>query len=542
MKARWIEIIIIVMALGLLSLCFAGWDATKPSDSDAIYGWPASIRTNWDALEAVFGVDLIHSSLSNYIINVQDPPYNADPTGVADSTAEIQAAIDAAEAASGGLVFFPTGTYSLGTGLTIENDDVSLYFVPGASLDWTGSAIGTILTVGDGIAIQYRNNIENLQITHTTVMTGGTAIKYQKGGESDIRNITITGAFNPITFDTCSAYSFTTLRNFRFFNTVANGTGILISGATSAGDIKLVNGLAFGPAGSQPAYGIRITTATGPIVIDTVDTVNQGIGLYINPIAGGGLVSFVDVKSSSFDSGTDGIRFAAEAVGSMAHIRITDCWTSSNSDYGINFTTDTIGDVVVKGHISVLNGLAGLRLAAQVDGLNVTASTFNGNSVTTPGTYPGILVEADISKFRIVNNTSGYSIGGYGVAITQNYGIEIKAGTSADFIIAENDFRNNDTGGILNGGTGSNQSIRNNLGHKTENSGTATLLNANTSVVVAHGLGGATPTVINITWRENPTNVIADWWIDTIGVINFTLNGVDPGASNLDFGWEAKVR
>ena len=77
-------------------------------------------------------------------------------------------------------------------------------------------------------------------------------------------------------------------------------------------------------------------------------------------------------------------------------------------------------------------------------------------------------------------------------------------------------------------------------GNIYENSGTDTLLNGNTSVIVAHGLSAA-PTVINITWRENPDNVIADWWVDTIGVDNFTLNGVDPGASNLDFGWEAKV-
>jgi hypothetical protein len=70
--------------------------------------------------------------------------------------------------------------------------------------------------------------------------------------------------------------------------------------------------------------------------------------------------------------------------------------------------------------------------------------------------------------------------------------------------------------------------------------GTATLLNANTTVVVTHGIG-VVPTVINICWRENPTNAIADWWVDTITATAFTLNGVDPGVSNLDFGWEAKV-
>ena len=39
--------------------------------------------------------------------------YGADPTGVADSTAAIQAAIDAAAAAGGGIVYFPPGTYTV---------------------------------------------------------------------------------------------------------------------------------------------------------------------------------------------------------------------------------------------------------------------------------------------------------------------------------------------------------------------------------------------------------------------------------------------
>lgn len=82
--------------------------------------------------------------------------------------------------------------------------------------------------------------------------------------------------------------------------------------------------------------------------------------------------------------------------------------------------------------------------------------------------------------------------------------------------------------------------IRGSDSYVTENSGTGTLLDSNTTVVIAHGLD-VTPTIITITWLENPTNAIGDWWVDTIGAANFTLNGVDPGASNLDFFWEAKA-
>lgn len=58
MKTRWMEIIIIVLALGLLSICFAAWDNTKPADSDAWNTAAGSIRNNWDILEAELGIDL----------------------------------------------------------------------------------------------------------------------------------------------------------------------------------------------------------------------------------------------------------------------------------------------------------------------------------------------------------------------------------------------------------------------------------------------------------------------------------------------------
>ena len=62
--------------------------------------------------------NLIQSDLSTLqgmaqssVINVTAPPYSADPTGVADSTAAINSAVAACAAAGGGVVYFPAGTY-----------------------------------------------------------------------------------------------------------------------------------------------------------------------------------------------------------------------------------------------------------------------------------------------------------------------------------------------------------------------------------------------------------------------------------------------
>lgn len=60
------------------------------------------------------------------VFNVTDPAYGATGDGVTDDTAAIQAAIDAAEAAGGGRVVFPDGTYRISDTLIIDSDGVSL--------------------------------------------------------------------------------------------------------------------------------------------------------------------------------------------------------------------------------------------------------------------------------------------------------------------------------------------------------------------------------------------------------------------------------
>ena len=66
--------------------------------------------------------------------------YGAAGDGVADDTAEIQAAIDAVEAAGGGVVYFPRGTYLITAGLVVDQQKVSL----------RGAGIGVAILKGSG--------------------------------------------------------------------------------------------------------------------------------------------------------------------------------------------------------------------------------------------------------------------------------------------------------------------------------------------------------------------------------------------------------
>lgn len=80
--------------------------------------------------DAIARIDHVHPTdtgrfRTEGIYNVKDSPYNASGNGVADDTTAIQSAIDAAEAAGGGIVFFPAGTYIISSTLTIT-EPVSL--------------------------------------------------------------------------------------------------------------------------------------------------------------------------------------------------------------------------------------------------------------------------------------------------------------------------------------------------------------------------------------------------------------------------------
>ena len=88
---------------------------------------------------------------------------------------------------------------------------------------------------------------------------------------------------------------------------------------------------------------------------------------------------------------------------------------------------------------------------------------------------------------------------------------------------------------------GAHDKVYENFNFVSASSGTATILNATTSIAFANGLS-ATPLAswFSITFTENPTNPTGNWWLTcnaTHAVLNVAAN---PGASNLDFSWQAR--
>lgn len=108
-----------------------------------------------------------YSMIAGSPVNVLD--YGADPTGTDDSTAAIQAAIDAVIANDGGTVYLPTGTYKTTSAINITDNRVRLVgeqeYATIILSDHTGNAIN--------IATNNQPYVGNLYIKRNTIGARG---------------------------------------------------------------------------------------------------------------------------------------------------------------------------------------------------------------------------------------------------------------------------------------------------------------------------------------------------------------------------------
>lgn len=235
-KLIQLSIIIILLVLISLSLCFAGWDNTKPAESDGVYTWPTSIKANWDALEAAFGVDLANVSTGGTVnvYNVKNPSYGAVGDGSTDDSTSIQAAIDAAEAAGGGIIFFPLGEYSIQTTLVINKAQGVRFVGVGNVGDWRGG--GTDSNTGTVLAWDGANDGTLLQIRGCRIITFENIHFAGKDSSDNTKTDILVSIKNHTDGDACGNIYFT---NCNFMHAEAGIQCADASGDNNASDLTL---------------------------------------------------------------------------------------------------------------------------------------------------------------------------------------------------------------------------------------------------------------------------------------------------------------
>lgn len=238
--------------------------------------------------------------------------------------------------------------------------------------------------------------------------------------------------------------------------------------------------------------------------------------------------------------------------------------SSSTRDYAIKLQDD--------GHTVMGNRITGwAHQGIYLDA--VQNSVISGNVINSSGSgnTSGIEIKTG-SHNLVVSNNIIYDMGtasskGHGITLSsgtdlndilitgnrcfdsgagvQTNGILLYAVPSTSTIQIEGNYlEDNDVGVKADGGAALSSTVKaiRNRGFTTENSGTATVSNGNSSVDVSHGLD-VTPTAADI--QITPTNNLGNsslYWITSVGASTFTINvDVDPGATTATFCWSAQV-
>jgi len=450
--------------------------------------------------------------------------FDAKFDGSTDDVAAFQAAHDALPAA-GGEILLPEGTTRVSSAINITKPMTITGQGQGSTIILTTSATAKIFNVtGEEVLIR------NLQFGSAIARTGGAYVHFDStANRGTIKDFLMLSYFIGVQI-TAEATIRIKDGSIRTGVTNAGGSGIFIDGGN---DHYIDNITMDAAAGSQPAAGIRVTNS-GSTNITNCGIIHHTHDLLINPQDGQTVASLYAINTF-FDTAERGIFIDPGGTGVVTRCHFIGCWTSSHSDQGVLINSGGTGErsgIEFIGHHSVLNTGIGFHLLKGTD-IRIVGGAFNQNE-------QGIAVAADVDEFSIVGAQAG---AGFGVNGNSNWGIIVAAGTSDNYTITNNDVRGNTSGGISDGGSGTTKIIRDNLGHATETSGTATIANGGTSIVVTHNLA-ITPTVedISVVMAENPTNDPGNVWVDTITATQFTINcRSDPGASNLDFGWQATI-
>lgn len=167
-------------------------------------------------------------------------------------------------------------------------------------------------------------------------------------------------------------------------------------------------------------------------------------------------------------------------------------------------------------------GLSGASKAIHLDLTGITGAAYNDMS---------------ISGNRIVGPTGGV------IAIDLNSPVDLN-----NFSIVDNKIRGITTNKIYRRGAGvlgAGSIVRRNIGHVTENSGTATIAAGATTAVVTHGLASnantAAPTAKD--FAVTPTSNLGNatrYWISAVTATTFTITlDVAPGGAGATFAWQA---
>jgi len=387
------------------------------------------------------------------VINVKAAPYNALGDNSNDDTAEIQAAIDAASAAGGGIVYLPPGTYRISSALSVPNF-VEL---------WGAGQTSILRCTGNHYAVNW--NQGNRAAARGIQMD---ALSSQSsGGGFDFTN----AQFNIRIDDIYFGNNLHTSLNIKPDESSGH---FLISRVKWNGVSGCTNGILIGDGTNLVAHcELR----------DLLGTAASAAGM-TNWMTVKNNVDTLKADNVEFYTGTNGIAIGEAAAGTVSDSFMSRVLVDSMSTgYGLNVSKCRGLNVT---DVQLQTNPKGMNIGANVLGLKVKGGTIQNN------TDDGVDVQAGAAHWSFDdvtvsdNNTANGAFGqgfdfagvtsnwsitncriGNNILLTtghQKYGINLPASALDNFRIENNTFAGNETAPMQNLATGGKQRIEGNIG------------------------------------------------------------------------------
>jgi hypothetical protein len=518
-------------------------------------------------------------------LSVKD--FGATGDGITDDAAAFQAAITAALAADVDL-YVPAGIYNVLTGLTVTNGGTKSFNLKGAGqyltqivtpatgspgalssgsiITWT--CTGPPTTISDMMILADtggNRNIDALNITSSngvTVKNLWLASAYaglKVDSSSNIRISDVQAEYNTMDFYLYKSYM-VTMNGYHSYRSLRHGVYVhennSYSTAGTSGGIVLNAGsiVDAGYNGTAEGAGIHVDSLI-PVSINGVE-INSSDGTGYWPLSGitvttGNVYIGNPLISWAYEYGIKAVAGNVTVMG--GNIRKIGYYDQTTPWVTVGAFADTnVENFKVIGTTINSEGYGVYTKAKRTELIGITTTDCNnGGSTGSVNSTTGVVA---INLDPQVAETHFKMIGShlYNASGTGKTGLYITATATptAGFVeVAHNDVYTNsfDTplSSALPAANIASYIWDANTGLvKTEASGSSTINSGATSAVITHGLG-LTPSAehISIVGKENPSNSVGTIWVDTITSTQFTVNVEnDPGASNWDFGWKARIR
>lgn len=419
-------------------------DTAHQAHHDTIHafvnGHPAAPDPHGDRAYADGLVEALRGVLP---LNVRD--YGATGDGVTDDAAAITAAV-AALPASGGALYFPAGTYLLGSAITLNKP--ALFYGDGYATNLrTSSASANIFTVTGAEQVEVRG----LRFTSSVARTAGWYVDVAASANRfRLADFFMDGFHGGVR---TAAAATATIEGGQMLNGVATtGTAVRIDAGV---DVTVRDILV--DAASQIYSGVYIT-ATGDVTLTDCQLIHAGDALRLEAQTGKAITS-VWATGCFFDNSARGVVMQTGG-GNIARCRLDSCWAASSTAHGI--VIDSTGGGTIDGvDINACHVFDNAGNGILVTGSATENVRIDGCTVAGQVGQSGVAVLAGVSQFAIQNCRIGDSHGFPGNA----YGIYIEGGAGNNYQVTDNDLRGNTTTPLSNAATGTARVVANNLGH-----------------------------------------------------------------------------